>query len=44
MDADAGVPEGPSGMDGLPIVAMSADRADHKGMDDAISKPVDPRR
>jgi signal transduction histidine kinase/CheY-like chemotaxis protein/ligand-binding sensor domain-containing protein len=30
------------GMDRLPIIAMSAEPADHEGMDDAISKPVEP--
>jgi CheY-like chemotaxis protein len=30
------------GMARIPIIAMSADTANHDGMDDAISKPVEP--
>jgi signal transduction histidine kinase/CheY-like chemotaxis protein/ligand-binding sensor domain-containing protein len=30
------------GKDRIPIIAMSAEAADHEGMDDAISKPLEP--
>jgi CheY-like chemotaxis protein len=29
-------------MDRIPIIAMSAEPANHDGMDDAITKPVEP--